>query len=67
LPLVILVSRDLQMGTILRAVTRAIEPAVLPMTALPNPVPPPVAPEPLPVDEDQPVDTGRATEDAVMP
>jgi outer membrane protein assembly factor BamB len=66
-PLVILVSRDLQKGTILRAVTRAIEPAVLPMTPLPNPVPPPVAPEPLPADEDQPADTDPATEDAVMP
>lgn len=67
LPLVILVSRDLEKGTILRAVTRAIEPQVLPMTPLPNPVPPPVAPEPLPADEDQPVDTDRATEEAVMP
>jgi outer membrane protein assembly factor BamB len=67
LPLVILVSRDLQKGTILRAVTRAIEPQVLPMAPLPNPVPPPVAPEPLPADKDQPVDTGRTTEDAVMP
>src|SRR5258705_442670 len=66
LPLVILVSRDLEKGTILRAVTRAIEPQVLPMTPLPNPVPAPVAPEPLPADEDQPVDTDRATEEAVM-
>jgi outer membrane protein assembly factor BamB len=67
LPLVILVSRDLEKGTILRAMTRAIEPQVLPMAPLPNPVPPPVAPEPQPADEDQPVDTDRATEDAVMP
>jgi hypothetical protein len=39
LPIVLLVSRDLTKGTILRAVTRAIEPQVLPMTPLPNPTP----------------------------
>jgi hypothetical protein len=66
LPIVLLVSRDLTKGTILRAVTRAIEPPVLPMTPLPNPTPPPVAPPPLP-EQDQPVETDRATEDAVMP
>lgn len=65
LPIVLLVSRDLTKGTVLRAVTRAIEPPVLPMAPLPNPTPPPVAP-PDP-EKAQPVDTDRATEDAVMP
>jgi outer membrane protein assembly factor BamB len=52
LPMVVLVSRDLTLGTIVRGMTRAIEPQVLPMTPLPNPAPPPVAPPPL--DDDQP-------------
>ena len=66
LPLVLLVSRDLQKGTIVRAVTRAIEPAVLPMKPLPNPTPPPVAPAST-TDDDQPADIDRATVDGVMP
>lgn len=65
LPVVLLVSRDLTKGTILRAVTRAIEPQVSAMTPLPNPTPPPVAPSSK--EGDQPVETDRATEDAVRP
>jgi outer membrane protein assembly factor BamB len=66
LPIVVLVSRDLERGTIVTAWTRDLEPKVLPMAPLPNPAPPPVAPEPLPVEADQPADTDRAT-DAVIP
>ena len=66
-PVVVLVSRDLSEGAVLRAVTRSFEPRVFDLAPLPNPVPPPVAPEPLATDEDQPADADRATEDAVMP
>ena len=66
LPMVVLVSRDLTQGTIVRAVTRSIEPQVLPMTPLPNPVAPP-APPAGPTEADHPAETDRATEGAVMP
>jgi outer membrane protein assembly factor BamB len=46
LPMLILVAHDIARGTIVRALTRAIEPAVLPMTPLPNPVIPPMPTEP---------------------
>jgi len=64
LPMVVLVSRDLGEGTVVRAVTRQIEPRDQPIAPLPNPVPPPVAPS-EPATDDQPADTDRATEDAV--
>jgi len=65
--MVVLVSRDLSEGAVLRALTRSWEPRVMDMAPLPNPVPPPAAPAPLTTEEDQPADTDRATEDAVMP
>jgi outer membrane protein assembly factor BamB len=66
-PIVVLVSRDLNRGTIVSTWTRAIEPKVQPIAPLPNPVPPPTAPDAPPAAQDQPADTDRATEDAVMP
>jgi outer membrane protein assembly factor BamB len=54
LPIVVLVSRDLNQGTMVRTVTRGLEPTVLPMAPLPNPAPPPVAPQTSPVDQSQP-------------
>jgi hypothetical protein len=67
LPIVVFVSHDLNLGTLVNAVSRDFEPKVLPMAPLPNPFPPPVAPEALPADQDQPADTDRVTGDAVMP
>ena len=66
-PIVVLVSRDLDQGTIVSTWTRGIEPKVQPMAPLPNPVAPPAAPDALPVTQGQPADTDRATEDAGMP
>jgi hypothetical protein len=66
-PVVVLVSRDLNQGTIVNTLTRDFEPKVQPIAPLPNPLPPPRAPDALPAAEDQPADTDRATVDAVMP
>jgi outer membrane protein assembly factor BamB len=40
LPMMVLVGRDLDRGTIVRALARSVEPAVVPMAPLPNPVTP---------------------------
>jgi outer membrane protein assembly factor BamB len=67
LPMVVLLTRDLSEGAVLRAVARDFNPRVFPIAPLPNPVAPPAAPEGLATEEAQPADTDRATEDAVMP
>jgi outer membrane protein assembly factor BamB len=66
-PMVVLVSRDLTAGPVLRALKRSYEPRVFDLAPLPNPVPAPAAPTPVATDEDQPADTDRATEDAGRP
>ena len=60
LPMLLLVSRDLEKGTIARALTRSIEPDVSAVKPLPNPVPPPAPP---PDEGAQPAETDRATGD----